>query len=99
VPETRALHNGLSSAIQAGFNRLIVEGDNKIVIRVLEGKTYIPLQIHNIIKDIRTWRELGIQIITNHTFKEINMTADWLGVEWGRYGGFSYTLTHTHFQN
>ena len=99
MAEARALRDCLSSAIQAGFNRLIVEGDNKIVIQALEWNIHMPWQIHNIIKDIRTWRELGIQIITNHTFKEINMAADWLGVEWGRYGGFSYTLTHTHFQN
>jgi len=54
VAEARALRDGLRLAIQAGFNNIVIEGDNKIVIHALKGKIHIPWQISNIIEDIHT---------------------------------------------
>jgi len=50
-----ALHDGLDSAIQEGFDRLIVKGDNKIAIEALYGKIHILWHIHNIVKDTYVW--------------------------------------------
>ena len=57
VAEPRALCGGLNLAIEARFDHLIVEGDNKIVIQALAEKIHIPRQIHNIIKDIHARRD------------------------------------------
>jgi len=57
MAEPRALCGGLNSAIEARFDHLIVEGDNKIVIQALAEKIHIPRQIHDIIKDIHAWRD------------------------------------------
>ena len=54
MAEARALRDGLRLAIQAGFNNIVIEGDNKIVIHALKGKIHIPWQISNIIEDIHT---------------------------------------------
>ena len=62
MTETRALYDGLNLTIQAGFDYLIMEGDNKIVIQAIEGKIYISWQIHYIMKDIQVWRnEVSIE--------------------------------------
>jgi len=53
VAEARALRDGLRLMIQAGFNNIVIEGDNMIVIQVLKGKILVPWQISNIIEDIR----------------------------------------------
>ena len=52
-------------AIHAGFDQIIIEGDNKIVIQPLEGNIQIPRQIYDITKDIHIWRNLVVHVNTN----------------------------------
>ena len=78
VTEARALRDGLRIAIQASFNNVAIEGDNKIVIEALKRKIPIPWQIANVIEDIHIWQIQGIQLKVTHIFREVNMAADWL---------------------
>ena len=42
VAEARALQDGIEAATQAGFHKLYIEGDNRTVIPVVQGKIRIP---------------------------------------------------------
>jgi len=42
VAEARALRAGVNAAIQAGFNKLCIEGDNATVIQTLTSKALVP---------------------------------------------------------
>ena len=42
VAEARALKDGVSATIQAGYRRLLIEGDDNTVIQALIGKTQVP---------------------------------------------------------
>ena len=76
MAEVRALRDGFRLAIQAGFNNIAIEGDNKIVIEALKGKISIPWQIANIIEDIHIWQIQSIQLNVTHIFREANIAAD-----------------------
>jgi len=73
-----ALRDGISAAIQAGFSKLYIEGDNLIVIQALTGKSIVPWKIGTIIDDIRRWLQQATQFWVTHIFWEVNMAADWL---------------------
>jgi len=49
VAEERTLHDGLYKVDNAGFQHIIVEGDNATVIQVLKGSISLPWQIKIII--------------------------------------------------
>jgi len=55
VVEARVLRDGVTAAIQAGFNRLCIERDNLVVIQALKGKSHVPWKIDTIIEDIPSW--------------------------------------------
>jgi len=42
VAKARALRDGITTAIQASFNKLCTEGDNLLVIQVLKGDAHVP---------------------------------------------------------
>ena len=52
VVEARALRDGIEAALQSGFTKLSIEGDNLIVIQALTGKSIVPWKIGTIIDDI-----------------------------------------------
>jgi len=52
VAEVRALTDEVSSAIQTEFNKIVIEGDNQILIQALKGNIHAPWQISNIIADV-----------------------------------------------
>ena len=55
VVEARALRDEPQLVIWAGFNNIIIEGDNKLVIQTLTRKIHVLWQIYNIIEDIPMW--------------------------------------------
>jgi len=78
VAEAGALRDGVSAAIQSGFNSLWIEGDNTTVIQALAGKTQVSWKITTIIEDIRTWLNQNTQFQVKHIYRETNKAADWL---------------------
>jgi len=42
VAEARALRDGVNSAIQVGFNKIVIEDNNQIVIQALKRNIQIP---------------------------------------------------------
>ena len=76
VVETLALKDGVYLAIQAAHMEIAIEGDNLIVIQALKGNFHIPWQIANIIEDVHSWIQQGIQFTITHTFREANMAVD-----------------------
>ena len=42
VAEARALKDGVLLAVQAGYSKISIEGDNLLVIQALQGQNHIP---------------------------------------------------------
>jgi len=49
VAKAHALKNGVIAAIQAGYQNMIIEGDNNTVIQALQGIFHVPWQIATIL--------------------------------------------------
>ena len=78
VAEATAVRDGLKSAVEAGWRRIEVEGDNKVVINAISGTITPPWQIAAIIEDIKTLSQDCEEITFNHIYRESNMAADWV---------------------
>jgi len=53
VAEARVLRDGIKEAYAARYKRLIIEGDNLVIIKALLGTASTTCQITNILKDVR----------------------------------------------
>ena len=73
--------------IQAVFQQIVVECQNKMVIQVAQGFSRVSWLIHYLLKDIQCWKEAVIQLLFNHTFREANTAADWVAK-------FGNTISH-----
>ena len=78
VAEARALKDGASVAIQAGYRRLLIEGDNTTVIQALAGDIQVPWKIATITEDVQLWVKRDTLFQVQHIFREANMVVDWL---------------------
>jgi len=72
------MRDGISTAIQAGFRRLEVEGDNQIVIKAVQKQIQVPWQIAPILEDIWNMTTCCESVLFKHTYREGNMAADWV---------------------
>jgi len=88
VAEARAMRDGILLAIQAGFQHILVEGDNKLVIQAAVGASRAPWHIHQILQDINNRRSMGIKITFKHIYHEANRAADWLA-------RFGHSISHS----
>ena len=78
VAEATAMRDGISTALQAGFRRLEVEGDNRIVIEAVQRKIQAPWQIAPILEDIWNMVAGCEDVLFRHIYREGNMAADWM---------------------
>ena len=76
--EARVLRDKLHRAVNGGFQSIIVEGNNTMVIQALKGLISIPWQIKSIIRDISKYLSLMDHFTASNIYSETNMTADWL---------------------
>ena len=53
MAEARALRDGVQTRVVAGYNDIIVEGDNQLLINAFLGKTSTPWQILNVLRDVK----------------------------------------------
>ena len=53
LAESRALRDGLETALNAGFYRLTVEGDNSLVIAAFNKKLEVPWRLKMVMQDIQ----------------------------------------------
>ena len=78
VAEATAMRDGVRAAIQAGFSRLEVEGDNQIVIQAVQKQIQVPWQIAPILEDIWNMITCCESVLFKHTYREGNMAVDWM---------------------
>jgi len=52
VAEAMAMRDGINAALQAGFRRLEVEGDNQVVLNAVQKAIHPPWQIASLLEDI-----------------------------------------------
>jgi len=78
VAEATAMRDGIRTALQAGFRRLEVEGDNQIVIKAVLKHIQAPWQIATIIEDIWNMVADCEIVLFRHIYREGNMAADWM---------------------
>lgn len=78
VAEARALRDGLREVIKAGFQFLLIEGDNSTVIQAIKGATHTPWTISLIVSDILHYMQQLTQVFLSHNFREANLAADWV---------------------
>ena len=78
VAEATALRNGLRAAVEAGFSKVIIEGDNQILIQAIQGLIQPPWEIQVLVQDIHYHIQSCVYAIVTHIFREANRAADWL---------------------
>jgi len=78
MAEGQALWDGLQAALNSGYQRLDVEGDNYAIISALRKETTIPWQVKNVIQDIHALLLQAEEVWVTHIYREANMAADWL---------------------
>ena len=77
VAEVTAMRYGIS-ALQIGYRKILIEGDNQIVIRAIQKQIHTPWQIVPILQDIWNLISSCESISFQHTYREGNMAADWM---------------------
>uniref|UniRef100_A0A7C9DII2 RNase H type-1 domain-containing protein n=1 Tax=Opuntia streptacantha TaxID=393608 RepID=A0A7C9DII2_OPUST len=78
VAEATAMRDGIRAALDAGYRKLLVEGDNQIVIKAIHNQIHVPWRIASLIEDIRNMIISCESISFTHIYREGNMAADWM---------------------
>jgi len=78
MAEGRALRDGLQAVISGGYGNLEIEGDNMLIIQVIQDKVQVPWQVRNIIFEIKGLLAQCLQVTIRHIYRKANMAADWL---------------------
>jgi len=65
-------------ALEVGFRKIQVEGNNQTVIKAMQKQIHTPWQIAPILEDI--WNKISsCEFISfTHIYRESNMAADWM---------------------
>lgn len=74
--EASGLISGLKVAIQAGYTKLIIEGDSKLLIDCINGKCSIPWRASTLIRNIKFLACSVQEVSFTHIFREANSVAD-----------------------
>jgi len=91
MAEGRALRDGLQAVISGGYRKLEIEGDNMLIIQVIQDRAQIPWQLRNIILEIKGLLNQCFQVMIRHIYREANMAADWLS-KYGHSAPFNLLL-------
>ena len=78
VAEATAMRDGIRAALDAGYRKIQVEGDNQIVIKAIQNQIHTPWQIATLLEDIRNMIINCEDISFTHIYREGNMAADWM---------------------
>jgi len=78
VAEATAMRDGINAALQIGYRKILVEGDNQIVIRAIQKQIRTPWQIAPILQDIWNLITSCESISFKHTYRKGNVVADWM---------------------
>ncbi|KAM1158695.1 hypothetical protein ACFX19_032522 [Malus domestica] len=76
VAEAMGLREGLQCARHKGFSKVMVEGDSKLIIEVVQGHWGDPWRVSSIINDIPVLAWSFSHIDWKHIFKEANFVTD-----------------------
>ena len=63
MAESRALRDGLQAALKSRFHKLVIEGDNSIVIGAFKNEVEIPWRIKNVMQDIQVLAQQALSLI------------------------------------
>jgi ribonuclease HI len=89
VAELTGLLRGLQTALRKGYQRLILEGDSQIIIRLTTrilhgcnpGKISPSWRLHSLLADFNSHLHPHLSIITSHVKRDANKVADRLANE------------------
>jgi len=70
--------DGIKMALEACFRHLHIEGDNQLIIQVVQGSLRISLGIHMLVQDIISVLPCFSTITTQRVHREGNLAADWM---------------------
>ena len=76
VAEATAMRDEIRAALQDGFRRIEVEGDNLVVLKAVQKQIQAPWQITPIIEDIWNMIASFETISFRHIYREGNMATD-----------------------
>ncbi|XP_021857090.1 uncharacterized protein [Spinacia oleracea] len=74
--EACALREGIKSALTPGCKKLIIEGDNLMVINAINRVRQIPWEIRGLIEDSTADLSNIDECVINHCYREANQAAD-----------------------
>ena len=78
VVEATAVRDRIKAALATGSRKLLVEGDNKIVIQAIKGQIHTPWQIQTLVHDILNMIPPYVHCLFQHIYREGNLAADWV---------------------
>ncbi|CAL2255073.1 unnamed protein product [Prunus armeniaca] len=76
VAKCLALRDGLAHAIHKGWQKILVEGDSKLIIDCVNNLVSVPWSISLLVQDIRLLSSYCKEVSFQHIFREANFTAD-----------------------
>ena len=78
IAEVMGLRNGLLLALQQNISRILIEGDNMLVINAIKNIWKIPSKLDFLIRDIQQLMSKFTFCEIHHIYREANQVADWI---------------------
>ena len=78
VAEATTMRDGIRATLNVGYRKILVEGDNQIVIKAFQNQIHTPWRIAPLFEDIRNTITSCESIFFTHIYREGNMAADWM---------------------
>ncbi|XP_048497928.1 uncharacterized protein LOC125496495 [Beta vulgaris subsp. vulgaris] len=78
VVEARGLCEGIRGAISLGIGKIVIEGDNLVVVNSIRNIWKIPWTINSIVLDASEDLKHVEDVQIRHAFREANAAADWM---------------------
>ena len=64
------MQNGKCVTVQAGYHLIVIEGDNQMLMKALEGGVQVLWEIQTVVEDIKIYHGSCIRVHIQHIFKE-----------------------------
>ena len=79
VSEATVLRDGIQTTKDIGARSIHIEGDNRMVIRVVKLGIHAPRRIQMLVRcDIQNIPQCFTSVTISHVFREGNLAADWI---------------------
>ena len=75
ITEATTMRNEIRAVVQVGFTKIHIEGDNKILIQVVQGRIQASWEVQVFVQDILSYFQSCNHVIISHIFRQGNRTT------------------------